>query len=81
MSLDRSKRLAALVLRVLQRPAVLVALSHDERAALSDLIGELIELNQRLDRLEKNSHTPFDFSDLVRRLESLELARTLERIT
>jgi hypothetical protein len=52
VSLERSKRLGALVLRALGRPAVLVALSHDERAALSDLVAELIELNQRLERVE-----------------------------
>lgn len=53
MSLHRSKQLAALVLKVLQRPVVLMALSHDERAALSDLVGELIEVNQRLDTIER----------------------------
>jgi VIT1/CCC1 family predicted Fe2+/Mn2+ transporter len=52
VSLERSKRIGAQVLRALQRPAVLIALSHDERGALSDLVGELIELNQRLERCE-----------------------------
>lgn len=30
------------------------------------------QIQRRLDRLEKDSHAPFDFTRLVRRLEELE---------
>jgi len=35
------------------KPVAIVALPHALRAALADLAAELIELNQRLDTLER----------------------------
>jgi hypothetical protein len=50
--LSRAKKIGELLLRELAKPAVVLALPHDVRAALSDLPAELIELNQRLTKLE-----------------------------
>jgi hypothetical protein len=51
--LTRAKKIGGLILRELQNPAVVIALPHDIRAALADLPAELIEMNQRLDRVER----------------------------
>ena len=53
MSLARAKKINAALLVELTRPAAVVALSHELRGALADLCGELIEVNQRLENLER----------------------------
>lgn len=51
--LDRAKRIAAVILAESTRPAVLAVMSHNMRGALADLAAELVEINQRLNLLEK----------------------------
>jgi hypothetical protein len=50
--LTRAKKIAAVILAETTTPAACIAVPHNLRAALADLAGELVELNQRLDLLE-----------------------------
>jgi hypothetical protein len=54
MSLMRAKSIAARIAGELAAPRALV-MPHAWRGLLADLAGELVELNQRLDRLEKST--------------------------
>ena len=51
--LARAKRVATAIMLETSKPVAIVALPHALRAALADLAAELIELNQRLDTLER----------------------------
>lgn len=51
--IDRAKKIGATVARALADPRMMLALPHDARAALADISAELIELNQRLEKLER----------------------------
>jgi hypothetical protein len=51
--LARAKKVAALIVEEIAKPVAVVALPHNLRAALADLGAELIEINQRLDKLGK----------------------------
>lgn len=51
--LNRAKKIAAIVAVELSRPAAMVALPQPLRGAIADLAGELVEINQRLDNLER----------------------------
>jgi hypothetical protein len=53
--LNRAKRIAADLTRQLARPIVVASVPHELRGALADLSAELIEINQRLDTLERNA--------------------------
>jgi hypothetical protein len=53
MMLNRVKKIAAELTRQLSRPMVVATLPHELRGLLADLSAELIELNQRLDRVER----------------------------
>lgn len=52
--LSRAKKIAGLVAQSIASPAMILALPHDVHAALADLGPELIELNQRLEKLERD---------------------------
>ena len=43
-----------------------------ERAKFQDLRLKVAELEKKVEALEKDSHPPFDFSNLVNRLKILE---------
>lgn len=49
--IDRARRIGAAVARLLAGPAAMV-LSKPERDALADLPAELVEINERLAKLE-----------------------------
>lgn len=51
---DRVKRIQAVLLKLLSKPAVLMMLSHDERAAVADLAALLGELVDRVENLRKD---------------------------
>ena len=51
--LARAKNIAAVIVQLLSRPMIAMAVSRDERGALLDVGAELIELNQRLDKMER----------------------------
>ena len=53
MSIERAKKVGALVLAMLARPSVLLVTTHEQRGVVADLVAELIELNQRLERIER----------------------------
>jgi len=55
--LARAKSIAAVILAESTTPRAMVVLSHNLRGALMDLAAELVELNQRLDLLERNGDT------------------------
>ena len=56
--LARAKKIAAVILAETTTPAAVGFIPHNLRAALADLAGELVELNQRLDLLENSKGKP-----------------------
>jgi hypothetical protein len=52
--LARAKKIAAVILAETTTPAAVVAIPHNLRGALADLVAELCEVNHRLDLLENS---------------------------
>ena len=53
--------------------AVMTATGWEEtRDALLIVVAELRDLEKRVSDLERDAHKPFDFTELVRRIERLE---------
>jgi len=50
--IGRAKRIASATAKALSNPLVVATLPHDLQAALADLGAELVEINQRLEKLE-----------------------------
>ena len=48
----RAKRIQGLIALALAQPLVTATLPHGVRAALADLSAELLEINERLEKLE-----------------------------
>jgi len=51
--LNRAKKIAAELTRQLARPVIVATVPHEVRGLMADLAAEVIEINQRLDVLER----------------------------
>jgi len=51
--LNRAKKIAAELMRQLARPMVVATVPHELRGLAADISAELIEVNQRLENLER----------------------------